>query len=86
MKLKYDLVVREIAGETFLVPIGEAARKFPGMFALNELGAFTYNKLEEADSIDELVDLICKEYDVSPEQARQDTQEFIKELTNMGIL
>ena len=86
MKLKYEMVIRDIAGETFLVPIGEAARKFPGMFALNELGAFTYRHLEEAETTENLVELICREYDVSREEAEADTKEFLGQLQEMGIL
>ena len=42
MKIRYEFVARSIAGEHFLVPIGEAARQFSGMFAMNELGAFLW--------------------------------------------
>ncbi len=35
MKINYTFVKRDIAGETFLVPVGEAASVFEGIISLN---------------------------------------------------
>lgn len=86
MKLKLELVKREIAGETFLVPVGEAAKKYCGMFALNELGGFIWNLLEDVDSEEEIVRKILEEYEVSEEEAARDVAEFTAKLREMEIL
>ena len=86
MKILYEFVARNIAGEDFLVPIGEAAKRYSGLFALNELGAFLWKHLPDARDENELVELILNEYDVDRETAAADTAEFLQELRKMNIL
>lgn len=86
MKIRYEFVKREIAGEFFLVPIGEAAKKFTGMFALNEVGAFIWDVLPDAETEETIVKKVLDEYDVSPETAEADTSDFLNKLREMEIL
>ena len=44
MKVKLELILRDIAGEKYLIPIGEAAQKYNGMFVINSLGACLWQK------------------------------------------
>ena len=46
MRIKKKFVLREIAGEYVLVPVGEAARELNGIVTVNELGAFLWNLLQ----------------------------------------
>ena len=86
MKINFEFVKREIAGETFLVPIGEGAKKFSGLFALNELGAFVWDNLPEAESEEAIVDAVLEEYEVTREQAESDVGEFLGKLREMKII
>ena len=86
MKIRYEFVARSIAGEHFLVPIGEAARQFSGMFAMNELGAFLWEAIPGAADEAELVDRVLDEYEVDRDTAEQDVREFLEHLRKMGIL
>ena len=45
MIIKKELIKREIAGDTILVPVGKAVYDANGLFALNELGAFIWELL-----------------------------------------
>ena len=86
MKIRYEFVARSIAGEHFLVPIGEAARQFSGMFAMNELGAFLWEAIPGAANETELVNRVLDEYEVDRDTAEQDVREFLEHLRKMGIL
>ena len=86
MKIRYEFVARSIAGEHFLVPIGEAARQFSGMFAMNELGAFLWEAIPGAANEAELVNRVLDEYEVDRDTAEQDVREFLEHLRKMGIL
>ena len=86
MEIKLEFVKRVIAGETLLVPIGETAKKYSGLFALSELAGFIWEALPDAASEDEIVDKILTEYEVSREEAAADTAEFLGKLREMGIL
>ena len=50
MKLKAQLVKREIAGDTILVPVGETTTKLQGLLTINETGAAIWDALPEAEN------------------------------------
>ena len=66
--------------------IGEAARKYCGMFALNEVASFIWDILPTAENEDEIVEKIIEEYNVSREQAAEDVASYLAELREKGIL
>ena len=70
MQIKDGYLLREVAGNIIVVPVGEASMDFNGMINLNESGAFLWKLLEKgADAKTLLNELVC-EYDVSEEQAK----------------
>lgn len=77
MKVKSGFMLREIAGQAVVVPLGERVVEFNGIITLSESGAFLWNKMEEEVSENELVEHITGEYDIDPETARKDIREFI---------
>lgn len=85
MKIAYEFIKRDIAGESFLVPVGEGAKKFKGLFALNELGAFLWDRLAGAADEKELKQAVLAEYDVDSETAEKDIRDFLKKLADMGM-
>ena len=86
MIIKKDLIKREIAGDTILVPCGKTVYDSNGLFALNELGAFLWDRLPKADSEEELVAAVLEEYEVTREEAAKDIAEFLAKLKKMDIL
>lgn len=86
MTIKKELIKREIAGDTILVPVGKTVYDSNGLFVLNELGTFIWDLLPNVNSEDEICEAVLKEYDVSPEIARQDIAGFLNTLKNMDIL
>ena len=45
MKLKYEFVIKEIAGNKVAVAVGKDHMAFSGMINLNETAAFFFNSL-----------------------------------------
>ena len=86
MKIKYEFIKRDIAGETFLVPIGSGSAKFPGLFAMTEVASFIWDRLPGAENADEIVESILEEYDVTREVAAADTEAFLGKLREMEII
>ena len=86
MKVSKDFIMREIAGEYILVPVGAAAAKFNGLITMNELGQFIFNLLSEDCTIVQLAEKITAEYDVSLETAASDAQAFLQQLREVGAL
>lgn len=86
MRLKKELIRREIAGDVLLVPVGGTVLENNGLFALNELGAFLWDRLETAADEETLVQAVLAEYEVDETTARTDTAAFLQKLREMDIL
>lgn len=77
MKIKEGFLLRNVAGNHVVVPIGNATLDFNGMMSLNETGAFLFGKLIEGTSKEQLISDLMDEYDVSLELATKDVEDFI---------
>lgn len=86
MKIKPSFVLREIAEEYLVVPIGEEAEKVKGLLSLNASGAFLWGKLETEQTEDDLVKAMTENYKVEENTARQDVSKFVAELEKIGCL
>ncbi len=87
MKLKEGFVIRMVASNWVVMPVGEAVINFNGILVLNDTGAFIWQKLKEGCSTkDQLIDLITAEYDIDREQAILDMDCFVAKLTDAGCL
>lgn len=86
MKLKKELLKREIAGEAFLIPIGKSVYDSNGMFLITELAAFIWDLLPQTESQEEILQAVLAEYDVDEETAKADIAEFLDKLRAMNIL
>ena len=65
MKIEKEYILREIAGDYIIVPVGAAALEFNGMITVIETGAFLWEKLREGTTREELLHAMLEEYEVS---------------------
>lgn len=86
MKLKKDYVLRQVAGNWVVLPLGSASVDFNGMLKLNDSGAMLWKVLEQNGGKDDLVDALTGAYDVSHQQAEADVDEFLKKLMQCGCI
>ncbi len=86
MKIKKELIKREIAGDTILVPVGKTVLDSNGLFVLNGLGAFIWEILPEAETEEEICAAILAEYEVTTEEAAKDVAEFLEKLRELNII
>lgn len=86
MRVGDEFILREIAGDYVIIPIGKTALSFNGLISVNEVGAFLWNMLQQDVTMDDLVTGVLAEYDVDEETAREDIQEFIDQLMKGQIL
>lgn len=85
MKLKEGFILREVAGETVVIPSGDAVN-LNMMITLNETGAFLWRKLETGAEESELVAALLAEYDVDEATAAASVSAFVKKLCDNGFL
>ena len=86
MRIDKEFVLREIADEYIIIPIGKTVLEFNGLVTVNEVGVSIWKMLQEKETFDDIVQGILNEYDVEEEVAREDVQEFLDTLINGGIL
>ena len=86
MKLKSTIILRKIAGETILVPVGEDAVRVNGLITVNEVGALICVQLKEERTVDALVAAVTAQFDVDAQTARADIASFIHTLAENDLL
>lgn len=86
MKLKENFVLRQVAGNWVVIPVGDAALGFDGMLTLNDTGAMLWKVLEKDPDPKALVAALTAEYDVSHQQAQEDVEAFLQKLICAGCI
>lgn len=86
MEVKKQLVLREIAGDYALIPVGDTVIKNNGLFSLSETGARIWELLPQADGAEQLVGALLEEYDIDRDTLARDVNEFLEQLRQMEIL
>ena len=81
-----NLMLREIAGEHLLIPVGEIAMNVHGMIGLSESGLLLWQRLQTDCFEADLVECILNEYDIDRETAVADVHEFLEKMENIGII
>lgn len=84
MKIKEGYLLRNIAGNQVVVPVGKV--DFDGMIKLNETGALLWSKLLRETTPDHLIEELLKEYDVEASVAEKDVEAFLSKLRGAGLL
>ena len=85
MKLKEGFVLREVAGDTVVIPSGDTL-DLNMMITLNETGRFLWTHLEKGADREELVKALTQEYEVSAEDAGLHIDKFVEKLDENGLL
>lgn len=86
MKVKANLILKEIAGANVVLPIGAATVDFTGILTLNESGAMLWNMLLDGATRDELALALTREYEVELAEALTDVDVFIEKLKDQDCL
>jgi hypothetical protein len=81
-----DVVTRRIAGETILVPLGNSVGDLNFVYTLNEPGTVIWDLLGAGTSVREILDAICREFEVSEEVAAEDLKEFLDSLQTADLI
>lgn len=86
MRIDKEFILREIAGDYIIIPAGKTVLNFNGLITVNEVGVSLWNMLQNEVTFEELVQGILDEYDVEESVAREDVQEFLAALIDVGII
>lgn len=86
VKIRDGFLLRKVAGNFIVVPVGEETVDFNGIITINETGKFLWELLSENIEKESLLEKFMKEYSLPEEEAKEDIREFIQTLLDNGIM
>lgn len=81
-----DYIVRQIAGEYLLVEVSENGASQNKMMMFNETGNFIWEELQEALTIEELVDRASTAFQIADQNILEQITEFVLDLIEHGLI
>ena len=85
-KMKEGFVVRTIGAQTVVVPVGKRTTELHGVITLNESACILWKALEKGADIEQLTALLAEQYEVEPDQAKRDAENFLESLREQKVL
>lgn len=86
MKIKDGFLLRQVANNYVVVPVGARTVDFRCILSLNETGAFLWERLSSGSTADQLTAALLTEYDVAETVAAGDVDAFLTTLREKGLL
>lgn len=86
MRTKSGFVLREVAGEYMLIPVGEQSGVIDGIITLNSVAAVVWKALEEKRGKEGALEDILARYDVDAEMASSDLDQLLRRMANAGLI
>jgi hypothetical protein len=76
------VAARKVAGEMVVLSADDSS-----LYVFNGIGTAVWEAVDGRTPISAIVeDVICREYEVDPERARRDVEEFVGALVSHGVL
>ena len=81
-----DLVSRDIAGETIIVPIKGHVGDLNNIYSLNEAGSIIWGLIDGRRRVEGIIKETCEEFEVSQGEAERDVLDFLGSLRDAGLI
>ena len=87
MKLKYNMIINDVAGQKVAVAVGDDLTNFAGFVKMNENAAFVFELLREEITEEEIVEKVSEAYKCEIDDTlKSDIHSLILSLKKEGIL
>ena len=86
MKIKKGFILRKVANENVVMPIGKASMLLNGIIKLNESSVLLWNLLKDGAEKADLVAALQNEYSIDAAQAEQGVEAFLAPLLKVGCI
>lgn len=87
MKINKDLKVRNVVNEHVVLFPSKGNDKSTRILSLNSTSNFLWESLKDRDfTCEDVVELLCSNYEVEREVAQADAQKWIDQLSQLGVL
>ncbi len=86
MEIKKKVILRSVADEYMLVPVGDTVFEYNGIFIMTESARLLWEAIVSGKEKEELPDVLLGEYDIDRATAEADANEFLERLSAYGIV
>ena len=86
MEIKKKVILRAVADEYILVPVGDTVMEYNGIFIMTESARLLWDAINDGKEREELPDVLLAEYDIDRATAEADVNEFLGRLSAYGII
>ena len=86
MKKTEGYIVKRLEDEYLVLPTGKRTEEVNEVISLSETAGFIYLHAEEAENIDELAQIVGKEYGIDSSEVYEDVKRVVKTLQDKRIL
>ena len=77
MKIKEGFVLREVAGQTMVIAVGEANKIFKGMIKMNGTAKDIWQYIEQDLDVNGIIKAMVEKYDAPESQIKDDVLKII---------
>jgi hypothetical protein len=81
-----EVMMRENAGEVFLVPIRGRLAEMKKRCSVNPVAAFIWKHLDGQTTLEQIREGLLERFDVEREEAERDVFGFVRELLGAGLV
>ncbi len=85
-KLTNKYIMRKVAGESVLMTIDDSAKVFGDMGNPNETFVFLWEQFQNPVSVQDVIDVACKEYSGNSEEIALEVLRFVEDSLQVGAL
>lgn len=86
MEIKKKVVLRTVAGETMLIPVGDTTGEYNGLFYLTDTAATAFKAIQNGADEEGALNAVLDEYEIDEVTAKKDLDEFFSSLREFGII
>jgi coenzyme PQQ synthesis protein D (PqqD) len=81
-----SFVSRKIGEDTIIVPVRAGVANLEAVFTMNAVGSAIWNRIDGKATVGELARALADEFEISPEAAAPDVEEFVRLLSDKGLV
>ncbi len=86
MKIKEGFVLKDVAGNKVVLPVGERQAELKGFITFNDVGADVFNMLDGTNSVEEIVNAIVNNYNAPHDVVLADVNNLIEKMRAQGLI
>jgi hypothetical protein len=86
MKIKEGYILKSVAGSNVVIATGTERMDFKGIITFNDTGAEIFNMLNGTYTVEEIIEKLVKDYEISYETAKTDVENIIEKMKKQGLI